>query len=419
MSNMTVTEFFEAYKALTVPEGLSKSKRGFFEGAVDTVKKVLSGKELSTIRAKNLAINWSKIMGNDKNLDVYQTALDAGFDQNFWNKFAELGDVDYSHILVQRTEKKEQREQRGQRRQNRGPRTNAHFTAHLMMNVGEVTTNDRDQEVHQIYTQMINLDEEGCYLRRIYDSDGLYGFNLPHFILEKFFRYSNSEMEGEHLFKVEWRPDRKYEGRFRANIAGLSNETEASHEPLSQEEIDSRRKSRQRPRRKRVEHPIVHRQFIPMKVSQNEDETWLVTTPPFKLERDEDGKVYLLGRVDDSLRGFRTIPDSVIADLFNDSDSDMEGDHTFEVLWKTVQRDGRDRIYAVLGSLNDEAETSMEYIDPKKLQNRSSQQRRTYNSKKTGFSKTVQETRNRILGEQKEKSFKASESTFAAAPDCP
>ena len=414
MSNMTVTEFFEAYKALTVPEGLSKSKRGFFEGAVDTVKKILSGKELSIVRAKNLAINWSKIMGNKSNLDVYQTALDAGFDQNFWNKFAELGDVDYSHILVQRTEKKENRERR---RQNRG----AHFVAHLLMNVGEVTTNDRDQEVHQVTTQMVDLNEEGCYLRRIYDSDGLYGFNLPHFVLEKFFRYSDSEdseMEGEHLFRVEWRPDRKYEGRFRANIAGLSKETEATHNPLSQEEINSRRKSRQRSRRKRVEHQIVHRQFIPMKVSQNEDETWLVTTPPFKLEKDEDGKVYLLGRVSDTLRGFRSIPDSVIADLFDDSDSEMEGNHTFEVLWKTVQRDGRDRIYAVLGSLNDEAETSIEYVDPKKLQNRSYQQRRRYNSNKTGFSKTVQETRNRILGEKKEKSFKASESSIATA-DCP
>ena len=408
MSNMTVTEFFEAYKNLSVPEGLSKSKRGFFEGTVDTVKKILSGKGLSTVRAKNLAINWSKIMGNQSNLDVYQTALDAGFDQNFWNKFAELGDVDYSHILVQRTQKKKNRERR---RQNRG----AHFVAHLLMNVGEETTNDKDQEVHQITTTMVDLNEEGCYLRRIYDSDGLYGFNLPHHLLEEFFKHSDSEMEGEHLFRIEWWPDRKKREGFYAKIAGLSEETEATHTPLSQEEIDNRRKARQKSRRKRVEHKIVHRQFIPMNVSQNEDETWQVTTPPFELEKNEDGKGYSLGRVSDTLRGFRNIPDSVIANFFDDSDCDMEGNHTFEVLWKKkFLKNGKDKIYAIIGSLNDDVETSIEYVDPKKLGNKSYQPRRRYNSKKPVFSKSVLETRDRILEEQNKKTFKASESNISS-----
>ena len=184
---------------------------------------------------------------------------------------------------------------------------------------------------------------------------------------------------------------------------------------LSQEEIDNRRKARQKSRRKRVEQKIVHRQFIPMNVSQNEDETWQVTTPPFELEKNEDGKGYSLGRVSDTLRGFRNIPDSVIANFFDDSDCDMEGNHTFEVLWKKkFLKNGKDKIYAIIGSLNDDVETSIEYVDPKKLGNKSYQPRRRYNSKKPVFSKSVLETRDRILEEQNKKTFKASESNISS-----
>ena len=359
------TDFLKQYKDLEIPEGLSKSKRGQFEGVITTIQKVVDGEPLNATRAKNIASAWSKIMENDANTDVYEMAIESGFDQALWNHFAKVGGVNFTKIIDHR---KERKDINVERKKYNG----AYFIGHVRLTIGEEEECDDGNYRYSLTTVPVNVPCEGCSLRKF--DKGVYGFTVPSHILERFFEGSEEELTGDHVFRVEWKPSRRKKGFYDGQVKALADDIEPDILPYP-----PRRGGRKKGGSNK--HKIVHRDHYPMTVSMNEDGSYRVTTPPFKLKKAEDGRMYFLSRVGENLYGFKSIPANVMNDLF-DEDTEITGKHTFEVLWRMRKAQDGDHLYSVLGCLADDVETTVKYVDPKKF----------HKKKNGGFTRSVQET---------------------------
>ena len=366
---MNSKDFLEQYKDLEVPDGLSKSKRGQFEGVVTTIRKVVDGEPLNATRARNIASAWSKIMENDANTDVYEMALESGFDQALWNHFAEVGGINFNKILDHR---KERKEINAECKKNNG----AYFVGHVTLTIGEEEECDDGKYRYPLTTVPVNVPREGCSLRRF--DKGVYGFTVPSHILERFFEGSDEELTGDHVFRVEWRPSRRKKGFYDGQVKALADDVKPDIIPYPKRGGGGKKGGSNK-------HKIVYRDHYPMTVSMNDDGSYRVTTPPFKLKKADDGRTYFLSRVDDNLYGFRSVPANVMNDLF-DKDTEITGKHTFEVLWRVRKAQDGDHLYSVLGCLADDVETTVHYVDPKKFRSRSQ------GKKNGGFTRSVQET---------------------------
>jgi hypothetical protein len=325
-------------------------------------------------------------MENDANTDVYKMALRSGFDQALWDYFAKVGGVNFTRILDNR---KERKEPRFERKKNNG----AYFIGHIRLTINDEEECDDGNYRYTLTTVPVNVPCEGCSLRRF--NKGVYGFTIPSHILERFFEGSEEELTGDHVFRVEWRPSRRKKGFYDSQVRALADDVEPDILPYP------KRSGRKKGGSNR--HQIVHRDHYPMTISMNEDGSYRVTTPPFKLKKAEDGHTYFLSRVGDNLYGFKNVPANVMNDLF-DNGTEIAGKHTFEVLWRVRKAQDGDHLYSVLGCLADDVETTIKYIDPKKFRRK----------KNGGFTRSVQETiamkkKSTVFSNKKELPASASE----------
>jgi len=390
MSNKALSDFMEKYSNLKVPKGLSKNKEGFFEGVVNTIKNILQTNTLDATRAKNVAENWFKIMNSQANESVVTLALESGFDHDLWDCFAKVGKVNFESKIKDRKDRKERFENKYNRnnRDNRDNRDNKysrtkqapHYVGHVVLNIGEEEEcNDGKTRYRLTTSGPVRVNCENCSVPR-------YGYSVPSFIMDRFFE--NKSMEKQHVFRVEWNFDEQ-NNRYRSQVTGVADDEKPDILPYQYD----KKKDGSASANPQTKLTVVHKCYCPMTVTQNDDNSYRVTTPPFKLTSD-NGRTYFLSKVVDTddaekiMYGFKSIPENIMKDMFKDLDCEIVGKHTFEVLWRTRKHDGKDFLYSILGSVDDSVETSLEYIDLKTFKPKD---KHTFKSNKS-FTKSIEET---------------------------
>ena len=382
MSNKALSDFMEKYSNLKVPKGLSKNKEGFFEGVVNTIKTILQTNTLDETRAKNVAENWFKIMNSQANESVVTLALESGFDHDLWDCFAQVGKVNFESKIKDRKDRAENKYNKYNRnnRDNKYSRSKPapHYVGYAVLNIGEEEEcNDGKTRYRLTTSGPVRVNCENCSVPR-------YGYSVPSFIMERFFE--NKSMKNQHVFRVEWNHDDQND-RYRSQVTGVDDDAKPDILPY---QYDKKKDG--------FAHSpkltVVHKCYCPMTVTQNDDNSYRVTTPPFKLTSDGNGRTYFLSKVVDMedtekvMYGFKNIPENIMTDMFKDLDCEILGKHTFEVLWRTRKHDGKEFLYSILGSVDDSVETALEYIDLKTFKPKD---KHTFKSNKS-FTKSIEET---------------------------
>jgi hypothetical protein len=333
MSNIDIT-FFKSYANLTVPEGLSKSKEGFFNGVLDAINNPTS---IDKVRATNIAKKWSNILNNHQNEDVLTTARDAGFDDALWAHFADFAGFSF--------------EKANQRTETRQRTNEPAFSGNVKMTVSDLLTKDDGYEYYEVSTPLLDMDVEGCYLRKI--ADRQYGFRISAERLEEMFDSGN--VSGEHVFYIEWNYSRRDSSFIHATIKSVNDELEPTIHPR----VFKERKQRSKPQ-------VVYELLVPFDVSENDDGTFRLSSKMFKYPKDDDGNQLYLRKIGEGVCGFSSIPVGVMERLFKDVD-DYTGTHTFNVIWKKMERDGRTKFHSSIASVEDGFETNLQYYKPRKV----------------------------------------------------
>jgi len=388
MSNNELTiEYLTPFTKLSFPE-CSKTKMGFFTGVMKTISDFVDKQTpISKTRCKNIANRWSTMLSNNINDDLRDEVYAAGFVQEFWDRFAKVGGVNYTAITNQR----EQRRQRNEEyRKNRG----VQYSALLRMTL-EINDNDGVT----VSTKRVFFKDPSFRLPRLRDSDNLYGFNVPNNVIDRIYEGKSSELEGEHVLCLEWKRSRDGK-RFFCQIASFADDKEPDHELFDINKLGGSEKNK----RRRNVHRTVHTGYFPMTVkmirSGQFKDKYKVYTPAFKLAPNEDGIFYFFNRVGDNKYGFPHVPSEIINDLFQDTDLESyEGQHTFKCNWRVVSDNGKERVYPVLAELANDVEVELEYIDPDSMK-RKIEARIKNNSANRKFSTSVADTVARRNGER-------------------
>jgi len=381
MNNEELTDYLTPFTKLTFPK-CSKTKMGFFTGVMKTMTDFVDKQmPISKTRCKNIANRWSTMLNNKVNDELRDEVYAAGFTQEFWDKFAEMGDVNFTAITNQR----DQRRQRNKEyRKNRG----VQYSALLRM-----TLERNDNDGVTVSTKRVFFKDPSFRLPRLRDSDNLYGFNVPNRVMDNIYDGKSSELEGEHVLHLEWKRSRDGK-RFFCEIASFADDKEPDHDLFDMNKLGGGA-GKGKKRGKNI-HRTVHTGYFPMTVklirSGQHKDKYKVYTKAFKLAPNEDGIFYFFNRVGDNKYGFPHVPPEIMDDLFQDTDLESyEGQHTFKCNWRVVSENGKERVYPVLDQLADDVEVELEYIDPDSMK-RKIESRIKSNSANRKFSTSVADT---------------------------
>jgi len=339
MSNNTT--FFETYSSLSIPSGMSKSKEGFFTGVIDAIKNPAT---INKVRATNIAKKWSNILNDHQNGDVLTSARDAGFDDALWAKFAEISGVSYEKEVKRAVGRQEYR------KKSNDPL----FSGFVKMTVSELQTGDDDYTFYEVTTPLLDMDVEGCYLRKV--GDRRYGFRISEGRFNDMFE-DGVDIVGDHVFYVEWNYSRRDSSYINAFIKSVDDSAEPNIHPR----VFKERKPRAQPK-------VVATIHVPLSVTQNDDGTYRLSSKMFKYPKDNDGNQLYLRKIGNGVCGFPSIPSGVIERIFSDAElEECGGTHTFNVIWKSSEYNGRNRIFSSIGAIEDDFETNLEYFTPRKV----------------------------------------------------
>ena len=330
---MSYSDFFNTYTKLTVPSGLSKSKEGFFTGVVDAIK---NPSKLDKTRSLNIAKKWSNILNNSVNTDILVLARKYGYDDDLWQKFAEIGGFSYEQKATQVEKRRQFKEQ------SKLPV----LSGYVKMTVSELLTKDNDYEYYEVTSPLLNTEVDGCYLRKVQHRQ--YGFRISRTRLEQMFTDETS-VEGNHIFYIEWNYSKRDSTFIFASIINVSDDKEPTIHP---------RVFNQRP--KQQHRDIVKEMFINFNVSHwKKNNTYSFQTDMFKYPTTDDGNTLYLRKTSRGKCGFRDIPEGVVMRLFgvtSPEDIGINNDYVFKVTWERVERDGITRYYSKLAELCQDTE---------------------------------------------------------------
>lgn len=343
------TTFFKTYSSLSLPNGLSKSKEGFFTGVIDAIKNPAT---INKVRATNIAKKWSNILNDHQNRDVLTSARDAGFDDALWAKFAEISGISYEKE-VKRTEQPRQE----YRKKSNEPL----FSGFVKMTVSDLKEGDDGYTFYEVTTPLLDVDVEGCFLRKV--GDRRYGFRISEGRFNDMFE-DDVEVVGDHVFLVEWNYSRRDSSYINAFIKSVNDDAEPNIHP--------------RVYKPRAKPKVIATIHVPLSVTQNDDGTYRLSSKMFKYPKDEDGNQLYLRKIGNGVCGFPSIPSGVIERIFSDAGlEERGGTHTFNVVWKSSEYNGRTRIFSSIGAIEDDFETNLEYFTPRKVYKKKKAQEET------------------------------------------
>jgi hypothetical protein len=222
------------------------------------------------------------------------------------------------------------------------------------MTVSDLQTGDNGYSFYEVTTPLLDMDVEGCYLRKI--GHHRYGFRISEGRFNDMFE-DDVEMVGNHVFYVEWNYSRRDSSYINAFIKSVNDDTEPNIHPRVFKE-----------RKPRIQPKVVAEIYVPLSVTQNDDGTFRLSSKMFKYPKDVDGNQLYLRKIGNGVCGFPSIPSEVIERIFSDAGlEELSGTHTFNVIWKSSEYKGRTRIFSSIGAIDDDFETNLEYFKSRKV----------------------------------------------------